>query len=202
MPTDLCQEGKILRRNGEFCQRLNGLKTRKLCDLDFIRTKCHRRLGSEGPARQEIDGTRSPGLTRESRLADGEHVVRAVKRTRLVGEAHTRIRNRRNTLAIDDGKEHRPQAIRSGINGFLIAKFVEVSGLARLEQGNVGIRGSMQGNIVMIGEIAQELPAGLGQCELNRGAPAHVDRRLEQLIKRALRLFVEVPTRSCQPVIR
>jgi hypothetical protein len=75
-------------------------------------------------------------------------------RTRFVLDTHTCISDRLHTIAIDDRKEHRPQTIRSSIDRFLIAEFVEVIGLARLEKGNVRIAGAVQGDVMTIGDMA------------------------------------------------
>jgi len=37
----------------------------------------------------------------------------------------------------------------------------------------------MQGDIMMISDMAEELPLGLGQRELNGRAPAHLERAIE-----------------------
>ena len=126
MPTDLHQEGKICRGNRELRNWLNRHKTCELWDMDLVGAKCHGWLESECTLWQEIDRAGSPGLSGKSRSADGEDIVWTVQCTCFIGKANTGIGDRRYTLAINDGKEHRPQAVRCGIDGFLIAKFAEV----------------------------------------------------------------------------
>src|SRR5215211_7026378 len=151
--------------------------------MDFIGAKCDRWLESEGAAWQEVDRARPPGLIWKSRLADREDIVWPMEVTRFVGQPNTGIGDRHHTLAINDGKEHGPQPIRCGIDGFLIAKFAEVIGLAWLEQDNIGIAGTVQGDIMMIGDMAEKLPLGPGQSELNGRAPADTESCIEQLIE-------------------
>ena len=102
--------------------------------------------------------------------------------------------------AVDDCEEHRPETIRCGVDGLLVAELVEVVGLARLEQGDIRIAGTMQGDIVMIGDMAEELPFLPGQSELNGRTPPEAKRCLEQLIK-GMSTFIDVHTWTCQPII-
>ena len=122
-------------------------------------------------------------------------------RSGFIGKANTGIGDRVYTVAIYDGKEHGPQPIRGGIDSFLVAEFVEILRLAWLEQGNVGVAGTMQSDIVMIGEMTEELPLGPGQSEINGWATAHAKSCIEQLIKPNLSAFIDLRTRACQPII-
>lgn len=166
MTPDLRQKGEFCRRHGNFRYWLNRREAGQLRDMDFVGAECHGRLSHECIAWQEIDRARSPGLTGQDSLADGEDIVGAVKSSCFVSQANTGVGDgHRKTVPIHDGKEHGPQTIRGGIDSFLIAKFVEVVGLARLEEGDMGIARSMQGNAMMIGHIAKELPLGPGQIK-------------------------------------
>ena len=118
--------------------------------MDPVGAKCHRRLRREGFPRQEIDRPRSPGLTWKSRLADREYITWTMHYTAVLFETNTGIGNRCDTVTVYDRKEHRPEPIRGGIDGFLIAKFAEIIGLARLEQSDIGITGAVQGNVMMV----------------------------------------------------
>ena len=95
--------------------------------------------------------------------------------SRFIGQADTGIGDRLYTVTINDGKEYGPQAIRCSIDGFLIAKFIQVIRLAWLVQGDRRIAGTVQGDIVMVGDVAQELPFGPGQTVINGRAPAHTE---------------------------
>ena len=90
-----------------------------------------------------------------------------MKSSRFIRKANTGIGDRLYAVAIYDGKEHSPQPIRGSIDSFLITEFVEILGLAWLEQGNVGIAGTMQSDIVMIGEMTEELPLGPRQSAVS-----------------------------------
>ena len=103
--------------------------------------------------------------------------------TRLVGKANTGIRDRLHPVAIYDGKEHRPKTIRGSVDRFLIAKFAEIIGLAWLEQGNIRIAGTVQGNIMLLGEMTKELPLWPGRSELNGWASTAAESCVEQFIE-------------------
>lgn len=81
---------------------------------------------------------------------------------RFIGKANAGIGDRLHTVTINDGEEHGPETIRGGIDGFLITKFVEVIRLTWPEQSNIGFARTVQGDVVMIGEMAQELPLWQG----------------------------------------
>jgi hypothetical protein len=78
-----------------------------------------------------------------------------MRRAAFIGEANTGIGDRhRKSVAIDDGKEHGPQGIGCGIDGFLIAKLIQIICLPRFEKCDIWIARTVHSDVVMVGNMA------------------------------------------------
>ncbi len=65
----------------------------------------------------------------------------------------------------------------------------------------MGVAGTVQSDVVTIGDVAEELPLGPRQRELNSWTPADTKRAIEQLIESTLSSFVVIRAWACQPII-
>lgn len=70
-----------------------------------------------------------------------------------------------------------------GVYGLLVAEFVEVVGLARLERGDAGVAGSVQRDGALVGDVAEELPAGPRQRVVDGRTAAAAQRFVQQLVE-------------------
>src|SRR5690349_9311833 len=109
MAADLHQEREIFWGDRDLRQGLDRHKTCQLCDVDLVRAKCHRWLSREGVAWHEVKHARPPGLTRQSRLTDGEYIIRTKHSSPIIDKANAGIGDRAYPPTIDDGKEHGPE---------------------------------------------------------------------------------------------